>query len=947
MFPYHSFVALWLVSISAGAVFQRRGSDESAPYSNVTLISSLSAPTSTVSSEIYSTINAGISSSQESTDGFETGFSNENGESRPIDTRASAITASTGFTNAAPSAVELFLNATSVPTVIATIFSAVSDPFPNATLSTPYVFPNATASASRKPSNATCTVNIPSASIDWWYPPTYSHVLATMTTAAPNFTNVDSYTLIPHTTTFDAASALESDFACTSSYSYVSEWDFTLTMCMEYTEKPTAAVTSIAYRTAAAPFPPGGLIPISDATLYDLYTDGQPSATATISIAPNVTHTETSATPFVYFTAYEIESGNTTETVQLRSTYAYPYWLKGVEQETIATGSLPEGFIEQIPQSACDAGQLQATVTVLIVVDLYYQNWPNANPFIVHFESTALGFDDPPVVINNHGSSRPAPLTIADWDLPGATKPTSVSLKPNQRPDPAPTTNGRSNNAGSQGPQVPNLPQPTQVTVGTIGTVPVVIGPSSEVVVGSQTLRPGGPAITVGGTTAVSLAPSATAIIVGGTTSQLPQVFVPPAQSPGRPPPVLTIGSSTLTPNAATQFFVAPGQTLTPGGIATVDGTVVSLAPSASFVVIGGSTQILPTAGSGSAPVATGPPEIVFGGTTVTAQPTLGRSGNSDGQNNPGVGPTFVISDQTLAPGGPAITVSGTTLSLAPSGSFIVVNGVTSTVANPTALATSPPTLTVGESVFSPLPGSGTTFVISDQTLAPGGPAITVSGTTISLAPSASFVVINGVTSTIANPFAAQITAPPLTIGTDVFIPLPGTGTSYLIGSRILTPGGVVVSAGMTISLAPGATALIVNGQTSLIAPQAQPIITNAPLLTIGSQTYTAVAGTTFVINGQTLTPGGTITVDGTTISLAPGATELIYGSSGRSTTTALFPATTTRSQSVTSASKPSAGASGSNGQAAPTSQQGAASKPQMQSWLLASFITIITLFLA
>lgn len=750
-----------------------------------------------------------------------------------------------------------------------------------------------------------------------------------MTTAAANFTNAESYTLVPHTTTFDPASALESDYACTSSYSYVSEWDYTITLCMDYTDKPTAAATAIAYRTAAAPFPPNGLIPVSDAMLYDLYTDGQPAATTTISVASNVTYTETSATPFVYFTAYEVESGNRTETVQLRSAYAYPYWLKGVEHESTATGTLPEGFLEQIPQSACDAGKLEATITVIIVVDLYYQNWPNADPFIVHFESSVLGFDDPPVIINNQGTSRSPPLTIADWDLPGApSNPTSVSIKPNVRPNPVPTTRAGNNNdnAGSQEPQVPNVPQPTQVTVGTIGTVPVVIGPSSEVIVGSQTLQPGGPAITVGGATPVSLAPSATAIVVGGTTSQLPQIFNPPAQPAPQPPPVLTIGSSTLTPNAATQFFIAPGQTLTPGGVATIDGTVVSLAPSASFVVIGGSTQILP-AGPGSAPAATSPPQIVVGGSTITAQPSQGGPGNSNNQNNPNAGPTFIVSDQTLAPGGPAITVSGTTLSLAPSGSFIVVNGVTSTVATPAAPGVTPPTLTIGNDVFSPLPGSGNTFVIADQTLAPGGSAITVSGTTISLAPSASFVVINGVTSTIPNPAAAQITPPPLTIGNGVFRPLPGTGTSYLIGTQILTPGGVVVVGDLTISLAPGATALIINGQTSLISSP-QHIITNAPLLTIGSQTYTAISGTTFLIRGQTLTPGGTITVDGTTISLAPGATELIYGSSGRSTTTALFPATTTRSQSITSTASPSAGASGTNGQAAATSQrQGAGSK--------------------
>jgi hypothetical protein len=263
----------------------------------------------------------------------------------------------------------------------------------------------------------------------------------------------------------------------------------------------------------------------------------------------------------------------------------------------------------------------------------------------------------------------------------------------------------------------------------------------------------------------------------------------------------------------------------------------------------------------------------------------------------------------------------------------VVINGVTSAVANP-PIVVPQAGITIGNSIFTPSSGSGSTFVISDQTLTPGG-QITVSGTVISLAPSASFVVVNGVTSTLANP-AAQITdAPVLTIGNGIFRPLPGTGTSYLIGSSTLTPGGSVVVADTTISLAPGATALVINGRTTLLTPSAQPIITNAPLLTIGSQTYTAISGTTFVIGGQTLTPGGTITVDGTTISLAPGATQLIYGSSGRSTTTALFPATTTRSQALTGTASPSAAASGSNGQAVATSpRQGSAAVSRLGGWV-------------
>jgi hypothetical protein len=891
-----------------------------------------------------------------------------------------------------------------------------------------------------------------------------------MTTQASNFSNVDSYTLVPYTTTFDASSALASDFVCSYSTSYYAAWDFTLTMCEEYTARPNAAITSVAYRSAAySPFPSGGVIPTSDAGLYDLYyPDTFPSATATITFGPNSTIVQTSATPFVYFTAYEVESGNRTDTVQLPSALVYPYWLKGIEEEPSVTGPIPDGFLEQISQSACDAGQLQAVVTVLVIVDLYYQNWPGMAPALIHAESSVLGFDDLPIVVNNWGTgtSKP-PLTVADWNLPGIdSEPTPITFKPNNRPDSVPKTQVRGGNNNNN---AVNPPEFTRVTVGSVGTKAVVVGSSSEVMVGSQTLRAGGPPITIGDGTIVSLDPSATAIIVGSRTSMLPQV----AQS--RPPPVLTIGSTTLTPNAATQFFVGPGQTLSPGGVATIDGTVVSLAPLASFVVIGDFTQALP----GSLPAPGSPPQFMLGSSIVTAQATQDRSDSLNHQNHHRPNPTFVVSGQTLAPGAPAITVSGTTLSLASSGSVLVVNGASSTIQSPAIPNITPPALTVGNNVFPALdnprdtfviagqtlvpagsaitvfgttlslgssasflvvngatsvipnpiaptinlgndvltrlpPTSGPSFVVGDQSLIPGGPAITVSGTTLSLAPSASFVVIdgvtssfatpgpqvgsspsitvgndvisalpepwgptfvvdgqtlipgglqitvsgttlslapsaslivvNGVTSTLTTPAPPLITAPPLTIGHATFKPLPGTGTAYLVGSMLLTAGGSIVVSGTTVSLAPGATALVVNGKTSSISPQAQPIITNPPLLTIGVQTYTAESwsGTTFVIGGQTLTPGGTITVDGTTISLASGATELIYGSSGRTTKSALFPATTTRLQSVTSSVDASAGASRPDGQATTTSRkEGTASHSTYRRLMLFASIII------
>ncbi|KAF3038560.1 hypothetical protein E8E11_005151 [Didymella keratinophila] len=661
--------------------------------------------------------------------------------------------------------------------------------------------------------------------------------------------------------------------------------------------------------------------------------------TATFSIAPNATVEEVMPTPFVHFTAYEVENGNSTETVQLSSVYVQPYWHTDIGVKTTATGRIPDDFVDQVPHSACEVGVLRAFVTVIIFVEYYYHNRPDMDMGDVHWEIPEIGWEDETVGVDGQVLTSARPLAITDWDLSGKTTETTKPI----------TTQGRNPKLTKRPEAAGSLTTEEQVpplqTVGTVGTAPVVVGPSSVVVIGSQTLKPGGPAVTVGNT-AVALAPSATAIVVGGTSLPLPQdvrpgnqhvignfgthpVVVGPSSvvtigtqtlQPGGPvitigpgtvislppsgtalivggttsilpqvpnpapqavaPPVLTIGSTTPIPNAATQFFIGPSQTLTPGGTVLVDGVKVSLEPSAVFVVIGGSTHILPTPGVTSPQIVNAQPELVFGGTTFTALPSSSRPNTAPGKRpgTPGspqaqaqeiqneAGPVFVISGQTLSPGGVPITVSGSTLSLAPSGAFLVIDGSTTTLAASTPRA--------------------------------------------------------------AAAAAAHVTPPPLIIGNGIFRPLPGSGTTYQIGTAMLTPGGSVVVAGTTISLAVGATAIVINGVTTTLAAEAQAMITNPPLLTIGSRTYTAApgTGTAFVIEGQTLIPGGTVIVDGTTIVLSLQATELVYGSSGRSTSTALFPATTTRGTMTFPSASASAGQSEDVPAAPTSSREGAAS---------------------
>lgn len=170
-----------------------------------------------------------------------------------------------------------------------------------------------------------------------------------------------------------------------------------------------------------------------------------------------------------------------------------------------------------------------------------------------------------------------------------------------------------------------------------------------------------------------------------------------PPQSPTAafvdpPPAVVTIGSSTITANSASEFSIA-SQTLKPGGQITHSGTVLSLDPSGSALIIGGSTT-----------------EILSHATTTSVE--------------------FLVGSQTLQPGGLAVTVSGTAYSLLSGGSSVAVDG---TVQPLTALLTTPE------------------YVVAYQTLVPGGPAITVSGTVVSLQTGGSRVVVGGKTEALSD----------------------------------------------------------------------------------------------------------------------------------------------------------------------------------------------------
>ena len=236
-----------------------------------------------------------------------------------------------------------------------------------------------------------------------------------------------------------------------------------------------------------------------------------------------------------------------------------------------------------------------------------------------------------------------------------------------------------------------------------------------------------------------------------------------------------------------------------------------------------------------------------------------------------------------LSPGGSPVTTNNIVYSLAPSATALVSNG--QTISLPTYAAAAPdtnkqlanPALTFAGSTYTA--DSSSRILIAGQTLKPGGPAITVSSTPISLAPDASLAVVGGTTQSLLHPTAVPSPSPVLTFAGSTYT--PNSDSAFLIQGQTHLPGTPAITVSTTpISLAPGADVAVIAGQTQSLSPLAA-VAAAAPVLTFAGSAYTADAAKVFTIDGQTLIPGGTpITVSHAPISLAPGATfALVAGS--------------------------------------------------------------------
>jgi hypothetical protein len=232
------------------------------------------------------------------------------------------------------------------------------------------------------------------------------------------------------------------------------------------------------------------------------------------------------------------------------------------------------------------------------------------------------------------------------------------------------------------------------------------------------------------------------------------------------PPPIIPLPGKTLTGNSASQY-IAGTQTLIPGGPAiSISGMVVSLAPSATAIVLGGSStmNIVPP----SAYQAPQPPVITLAGTTLTA--------NSASQ--------YVVDSQTLLPGGPTITVSGTAVALAPSATAIIFAGSSTISLAP--LSTPSEHNALGPSMFA-TPTEIPIIVIDGQTLTLTPDSSTTDTITVENVPvqvSGSYVIYGN----SAIPISGVATAVP---NVSVYT---SEASAMVIGSQTLIQGGSAVT---------------------------------------------------------------------------------------------------------------------------------------------------------
>ncbi|CAE7026147.1 hypothetical protein PTTW11_04025 [Pyrenophora teres f. teres] len=226
----------------------------------------------------------------------------------------------------------------------------------------------------------------------------------------------------------------------------------------------------------------------------------------------------------------------------------------------------------------------------------------------------------------------------------------------------------------------PTSPQAVTIAAGTsppsASSTSIAIGPDPDgadfAVGGSCTWTPGEAIIVDGTLIGIQTLKGGTEVVISTGTIPLQSQQTHSINTPTPLPPLLTIGTATLVPNAQTQYMIA-GQTLVPDGKPlTMSNTTLSLAQSATALVVNGETSSI---------------NPVFG-TIYTKVVPAALNYNNHVYTVNRAGYIEMGQGATLIPGGTPITINGTTLSLEHSGTAVVIQSTTQTLEPVTTVVT-------------------------------------------------------------------------------------------------------------------------------------------------------------------------------------------------------------------------------------------------------------------
>ena len=180
-----------------------------------------------------------------------------------------------------------------------------------------------------------------------------------------------------------------------------------------------------------------------------------------------------------------------------------------------------------------------------------------------------------------------------------------------------------------------------------------------------------------------------------------------------------------------------------------------------------------------------------------------------------------MIGSQAVQPGGPAITHGQPTTSPDPSPSNIIIDSSTYTTSHLLPKTTLTPNtalvLTLDDQPVTA--NSASEYIIGSQTLIPGGPAVTLSGTRISLAPSASSIIIGSSTEALGpiiiggfGPSNTATSPGPGNPNVTGYTTATGYANATTTGAEAFTGGGTRPAAKELSSWWSGASFLVVIG---------------------------------------------------------------------------------------------------------------------------------------